>query len=472
MMHEGQSPIALPGVKFLPEVVEPEFTAGWGEDSDGDGLPDIYEVLVTQTDPADADTGNTGTLDGYKDMAVDGWDALQKFRSRNNPLKSVEPPAPVELHQPTASDVIKAMSLQSDLPFQLQLEARTNRAMDFESIEHLPAVFYGVLNHIHPSADQNCDIRVSWRVPDGLPLSPEKELEVIEGKVNVSMFEAFTNELASGPALSPIEVSNRMATIEHAYRSGQMDKGLTMVEMMEIKDNQAQDFYGKVIDQNGDPVGEAKVKLMVNLVHGRGEVRTVQTDSAGEFQFTGIRGNSLSIVPEKSGYQIEGHGLGLKGLNGPDTTPGNRAVYTMWKLKGAEPMVHGEIATNVIPVGQFIFVDLEKQAIVGATNADEDLKMQVSRESGVSSLTMTANDGGFIEVTNDVYRYEAPKDGYQPMVRVQNTNKDYFLKSRGGQFYGYFHLEASPGFQDKYFIKINYFINPAGSRNLEYDPKQ
>ena len=60
----------MPEVKFLPDVVEPEFTAGWGEDSDGDGLPDIYEVLVTQTDPDNADTGNTGTLDGYKDMAL------------------------------------------------------------------------------------------------------------------------------------------------------------------------------------------------------------------------------------------------------------------------------------------------------------------------------------------------------------------------------------------------------------------
>jgi hypothetical protein len=44
MMSDGQSPIAMPQVKFLPDVVKPEFTAGWGEDSDGDGLPDIYEV--------------------------------------------------------------------------------------------------------------------------------------------------------------------------------------------------------------------------------------------------------------------------------------------------------------------------------------------------------------------------------------------------------------------------------------------
>jgi hypothetical protein len=80
MMHGGQSPIAMPEAHFLSDVVAPEFTAGWGEDSDGDGLPDIYEVLVTQTDPTSSDTGGTGILDGYKELTSDGWSNLEKFR--------------------------------------------------------------------------------------------------------------------------------------------------------------------------------------------------------------------------------------------------------------------------------------------------------------------------------------------------------------------------------------------------------
>jgi len=60
MQHDGQSPVAMPEVHFLPDAVDPEFVAGWGEDSDGDGLPDVYEVLVTFTDPNNADTGNSG----------------------------------------------------------------------------------------------------------------------------------------------------------------------------------------------------------------------------------------------------------------------------------------------------------------------------------------------------------------------------------------------------------------------------
>src|ERR1017187_2197879 len=94
MMSDGQSPIAMPVVKFLPDVVKPEFTAGWGEDNDSDGLPDIYEVLVTHTDPDHADTGNTGILDGDKEITGDSWSNLEKFRLRVDPLQPAHPPAP------------------------------------------------------------------------------------------------------------------------------------------------------------------------------------------------------------------------------------------------------------------------------------------------------------------------------------------------------------------------------------------
>ena len=55
-------------------------------DSDGDGLADNYEVTATQTDPSQADTGNTGTPDGYKDPDGDGWTNLEEANRGTDPL--------------------------------------------------------------------------------------------------------------------------------------------------------------------------------------------------------------------------------------------------------------------------------------------------------------------------------------------------------------------------------------------------
>jgi len=50
-----------------------------------------------------------------------------------------------------------------------------------------------------------------------------------------------------------------------------------------------------------------------------------------------------------------------KGLFVPSgrSTPTNRVVYTMWKLRGAEPMKHGEIESRVPYDGTSATFDLE-----------------------------------------------------------------------------------------------------------------
>lgn len=71
--------------------------AGYGEDSDGDGLSDVYEVLVTRTSPDSSDTGNTGISDTYKDPDGDEWTNLHEYRLRTDPLKFDPPRAPTNV---------------------------------------------------------------------------------------------------------------------------------------------------------------------------------------------------------------------------------------------------------------------------------------------------------------------------------------------------------------------------------------
>ncbi|HSY43159.1 MAG TPA: carboxypeptidase-like regulatory domain-containing protein, partial [Candidatus Acidoferrum sp.] len=321
MMSDGQSPISMPNVHFLPDVVEPEFTAGWGEDSDGDGLPDIYEVLVTHTDPDNADTGNAGILDGYKEMTDDGWNNLEKFRRRIDPLRPAKPSATMELKQPTGIEIIDAITPKTDLSCELEIAIRTNGATDFQPIEQVPSMLSKITNFRQPKDRRNFDLRISWRfTKPGLNQygenlfdrdSPFQAIESLLEKTRIELAEQFKAKLAAGPALSPSDLSNNIAGLFHDYRQDGMDKGVAMVEMMALRDNQSQDYYGQVVDQYGQPVVDADVTAHINLTMGEGETFRTRTDANGSFQFTGIRGKSLSITPSKTGFQIDNAHLGL-----------------------------------------------------------------------------------------------------------------------------------------------------------------
>ncbi len=169
MMFNGQSPIAMPDVRFLPDVVQPEFVAGWGEDSDGDGLPDIYEVLVTHTEPDNADTGNTGILDGYKEMTSDGWSNLEKFRRRADPLHPAQPPATVELKQPTGNEILRAVTPTTDLNCDLQIEVRTNSVANYVPLEKVPQMFSRIADFRSPNQRREFDLRISWHFSEPKP---------------------------------------------------------------------------------------------------------------------------------------------------------------------------------------------------------------------------------------------------------------------------------------------------------------
>ena len=170
MMTGGQSPIAMPAVQSLPDVVDPEFTAGWGEDCDGDGLPDIYEVLVTRSDPTKADTGTTGILDSYKQPAKDGWSNLEKFHRRADPLKPASPPAPVVLQQPTAAEAMQALAPRTDLRYEPQIQIQAAGTTNFLPIHQPLLMFYQKANPRDPYRTRaNFDLRISWRIPERHP---------------------------------------------------------------------------------------------------------------------------------------------------------------------------------------------------------------------------------------------------------------------------------------------------------------
>jgi hypothetical protein len=81
--------------------------AGLGEDSDGDGLVDAYEVYVLKTCPDAGDSGGTATDDGYRDPDEDQWTNMQEMENRTDPLLFNSPPAPTGLQALISADNTK-----------------------------------------------------------------------------------------------------------------------------------------------------------------------------------------------------------------------------------------------------------------------------------------------------------------------------------------------------------------------------
>jgi hypothetical protein len=78
--------------------------------------------------------------------------------------------------------------------------------------------------------------------------------------------------------------------------------------------------------------------------------------------------------------------------------------------------------------------------------------------------------------------FEAPQDGYQPAYTYQfaegssdwenNLKRKYFVTAEGGQIYGRLEVEFFPKYQNTAAIAVRFFVNPTGSRNLEYTPNK
>jgi hypothetical protein len=167
MLTTTSGPYLLPVVEHVTSVEHPEFICGSGEDADGDGLPDIYEVLATKSAPDKSDTGATGLLDGYKDLAGDGWTALEKYRRRCDPFALVRPPDSIELTEPTQLEIMKAFrqTQQYDFQYDVKLEARKlNPPGEYQALQENSAPLFPPMQR--DTRATNLQIRITVGMPE------------------------------------------------------------------------------------------------------------------------------------------------------------------------------------------------------------------------------------------------------------------------------------------------------------------
>ena len=253
-------------------------------------------------------------------------------------------------------------------------------------------------------------------------------------------------------------------------------------------------FYGKVLDQDEKPVSEVSVSFEWNtLDQTNGLVAAkagTKSDSQGLFSLEGQKGTPLCVILSKIGYYTPKENPGCfeyaqpYAVNYHIPDPNNPVVFRLRRRGTSEPLVKGEKLFGFKPDGTQYYVNL----LTGKKSMDPtgewDLSINVTR-SAVNSdrkfdwfATIDASNGGLIE-TNDDFAFVAPESGYQPIHITQNASDAawqsgikarFFVKSRDGKIYSRIETEITPDYNENAAINMKYFVNPSGSRNLEFDP--
>ena len=249
------------------------------------------------------------------------------------------------------------------------------------------------------------------------------------------------------------------------------------------------EFYGKVIDQNGDPVSEANVDYgAIDKFDANGSNYQGKSDNDGNFSISGIKGAVLTVGVQKGGYyNIHGksdaafaYGVGADVTRKEPPTKDNPAIFVLQKRGLADPLIPIDGGQIDVPrTGEPLSIDF-------ATGRPGHGDLQVETWIGDSSqrrfdwrYRLSVPGGGLVERKGQ-FDFEAPLDNYQTSIDVNilaNNNqwsarptREYFAKLPDGR-YARFSIKFYAG--NRNFIVFESYLNPkSGSRNLEFDPQK
>lgn len=254
------------------------------------------------------------------------------------------------------------------------------------------------------------------------------------------------------------------------------------------------EFYGEVIDENTNPVSNANVHFVWTDLSPQGNSETDTTsDGQGLFSLRDVSGKHLIVQVSKLGYysyQPFGAAFFYAGENQNFVPSVASPVIFRLKKRGiAEPLIHvqapmgGPKGFRIAKDGAAVEVSLTTGATVPLGQGDLRIQCWTSDQPTPGKnyawkCQVSVPNGGLLE-TSDNLDFQAPLNGYLGSdVIDMSTNletdswssqasRNYFLRLANGTY-------ARTSFQivagGDHFFQIESFLNPSGSRNLEFDP--
>jgi hypothetical protein len=243
-------------------------------------------------------------------------------------------------------------------------------------------------------------------------------------------------------------------------------------------------FYGRVVDQNEQPVSAAKIHAQWSDFSPNGaSSEDTLSDARGSFSITGKTGRGISIRVDKENYytpkrqRISFDYAAFWEANYYEPDPAHPVTFHLRKKGVSERLSAGETQPFLPANGDPTKLDLLNGGqvssngeieITAVTNTEKYPPYRFDWQASVAVL-----DGGLIEHDLE-FPFEAPETGYAPRVTFEmpanapdwkrSVEKTYFIRFGTPPRYGRIHVRFN-GASQKVFL--TYAVNPSGSRNLE-----
>jgi hypothetical protein len=333
-------------------------------------------------------------------------------------------------------------------------------------------LIYGVVTYLLPNYETNGPV-VAYEEPDPVSIEyPEKNGSATKQK---ALIEQLDDAVKTNPRIA------KMKALVDAARHDIL-------------------FYGKIIDQNDQPVPGAIIKFSTGAPYGFGNTKRYRTSSnnQGIFVVKNVGGSNLLVESiKKEGYEVNKE-MWAKGslfwpyVNGSrtqiwtDYTRENPFIYRAWKGKVVTLKTGERKPVYFAPNEKWYTVNFLEHGVRSISEGKNDkgeLWVKCYRSPDASRgkqfdwrVTIMVPEGGLIE-TEELYMNRAPEHGYQqtwtfdyPRDREdwvnRLTEKKFYLKSRGGKIYGKLTMDIIPYFNEKSAIFVSFGLNTNGERNL------
>jgi hypothetical protein len=326
---------------------------------------------------------------------------------------------------------------------------------------------------------------LSWQhQKQGVPL-PKTTPEIGQSSSNTPNAPAVTLKQTTQPPSPAPSSANQLPVVN----VNDHEKTNEIRQYLESQ-NKPVEFFGKIIDQDGNPLAGVKIKgevlhlkVIVPAAWGsQDEIIPIDkdTDQNGRFEIQGMTGRGVVIESiQKDGYEVEptsrSHGTAEGSLSSP-------VVFKMWSTNIHEPLITGGNKFQIVPDGRPYFIDLTKGTIAEPSEGDLKVWIQYTNQPirGQSSDWSAEIDvvNGGLQETKDYSMFTAPTEGYVSSFfwkdqikggqRGNIGERRFYLKLKNGQEYGRMVIELHAPFNNQIpgLIRLSYAINPSGSRIL------